>query len=140
MAFVLDASMALSWHFEDESSDAAEAVAQRAFVEGVLVPRHWFLELVSGLLKGERRRRTSSTPAALFMERVGDLDIVVDQSDADLAVRTLLPLARALRLSAYDAAYLELAQREGVALATFDGPLSRAARQVGVEVLTGEVE
>lgn len=134
---MLDASVALSWHFDDEGGGAAETIAQRAFLEGIAVPQHWFLEVMNGLVRGERRRRTSVSGTARFIERLEDLDVAYDEAQPERVSRALLPLARAHRLSIYDAAYLELAQREGLSLATFDASLVEAARSIGIELIEG---
>jgi predicted nucleic acid-binding protein len=137
MPFVLDASTALAWHFEDESSDAAEEIAERSFVDQVVVPHHWFIEVASAVLKGERRDRTDAAASAWFFDRLRALEAEVDVLGPE-GMFGLVPLARAHRLSIYDAAYLELAERRGLPLATFDEPLALAARSVGVEVIGGE--
>jgi predicted nucleic acid-binding protein len=135
MVFVLDASVTLAWHFEDEGGGLAEAVAQRAFREGVVVPQYWSIEVMSGLLRGERRRRTTMAGTAQFLERLANLSIRFDDPDAMIAARALMPLARAHRLSVYDAGYLELAEREGVPLATADNALRNAAQSIGVDLV-----
>ena len=113
MRFVLDCSVAISWCLPDESNAYADAVLilLSADTEAV-VPSIWWLEIVNVLLVAERRRRTTEV-----------------QTAEALAV---LALAREYNLAAYDAAYLELARREGLLLATIDNRLSAAARDCGV--------
>ena len=135
MAFVLDASVTLSWHFDDEEDGVAEQIARQAFLDGVAVPHYWAVEVANGLLRGERRQRTSTAATARFFERLGDLDIKVDMPHPQHTAEILLPLARAHRLSIYDAGYLELAERDGLALATSDKSLAEAARRVGVHLV-----
>jgi predicted nucleic acid-binding protein len=136
MPFVLDASTALTWHFDDENRDLS--VAERAFQEGVAVPQHWFLEVASALLRGERRLRTSAEATETFLARLGDLKTEIDRTRPELVASVLAPLARYHRLSVYDAAYLELAGRLGLGLATCDVPLAEAARRVGIDLIEGE--
>lgn len=136
MPFVLDASTAVSWHFDDENLDLS--VARRAFREGVAVPRHWHLEVTSALLRGERRLRTSSEGTETFLTQLADMEMEIDPTDPDLVTSVLMPLARRHRLSVYDAAYLELAGRLGVGLATCDSSLAAAARRVGIALVEGE--
>lgn len=136
MPFVLDASTALSWHFEDENLDLS--VPERAFREGVAVPQHFFLEVASGLIRGERRHRASREATDIFLARLGDMEARIDPTAPELVASVLVPLARDLRLSVYDAAYLELAGRLGMALATCDSALAGAARRVGVDLIEGE--
>jgi predicted nucleic acid-binding protein len=136
MPFVVDASTALSWHFEDENLDLS--LAERAFREGVAVPQHFFLEIAHGLVRGERRGRASMEATEIFLAKLGDLEVRIDATAPELVASVLVPLARHLRLSVYDAAYLELAGRLGMALATCDSALAEAARRVGVDVIEGE--
>lgn len=136
MPFVLDASTALSWHFDDENVDLS--LPERAFREGVAVPQHFFVEVTNGLLRGERRLRTSPERTEVFLARLDDLDAQIDATARELVVSVLVPLARDHRLSVYDAAYLELAGRLGLGLATCDSALAEAARRVGIDVIEGE--
>ncbi|MEA3018336.1 MAG: hypothetical protein QOI38_3058 [Sphingomonadales bacterium] len=138
MSFVLDASATLAWHFEDEATEDVRAIARRAFEEGIKVPQHWLLEVVSALLRGERRLRASADRTNEFIIGLGNLNVEVDEFDEGRVVTVMLPLAREKRLSLYDAAYLELAHRRRLPLATLDGSLARAARDMGVELLLGE--
>lgn len=70
MQFVLDASIVLSWHFEDESSARADLIAERCLNDQAIVPRHWHLEVANGLLSGERRKRTGPDRIATFLRRL----------------------------------------------------------------------
>lgn len=135
MSMVLDASTALAWHFDDENSDME--VARRAFRDGICVPQHWFLEVASGLIRGERRERTSSEWTDAFCAKLTAMNAVVDATDPERIVSVLIPLARSYRLSVYDAAYLELAGRLGLPLATRDSSLAAAARGLGIELIEG---
>jgi predicted nucleic acid-binding protein len=136
MPFVLDASTALAWHFDDENLDLS--VPERAFREGVAVPQHFFLEVANGLVRGERRLRTSPDGTDTFLARLGDLKVEIDSTAPERIGSVLVALARYHRLSIYDAAYLELAGRLGLALATCDSSLAGVARQVGIELIEGE--
>ncbi len=137
MTFVLDASMTLSWHFPDEHTPGRLIIADRAAVEGVVVPALWFLELANGAIIAERRGRSSAIDTAGLLAVVQKLDVEVDLQGNDHALIALTAIARAHRLTIYDSAYFEIAQRRGLPLATLDGPLSRAARAAGMEVLAG---
>ncbi len=132
--FVLDASVTLSWHFDDEG-DGSEDLAQRALERGVAVPSHWMVEVVNGLLRGERRRRTDPSATSLFLERIADIDVDVDLQDAARVQQSWLAIARRSRLSIYDAGYLELAQRLSIPIATLDTALAAAAHSAGVPVI-----
>lgn len=135
MQFILDASIALAWHFEDESSALADAIAERCLDERVIVPRHWHAEVTNGLLSGERRKRTAPDRVAFFLKRLALIDLVEDDMGGEEVFERILPLARAHKLTVYDALYLELAERQGVPLATLDTELAIAGRSVGIEIL-----
>jgi predicted nucleic acid-binding protein len=65
---------------------------------------------------------------------VNALPIVEDATRPSAVQSTVLTLARAQNLTAYDATYLELVLRTSGALATFDRKLADAARAAGVRV------
>lgn len=129
MAFVLDASVAGCWAFDDEEHPAASASLERIASEPALVPGEWWFEVRNLLIVNERRGRITEADTTAFLRHLGRLPITAD-SDAD-GVR-VLELARRARLSVYDAAYLELAQRLSSPLATLNAPLARAAKEEGV--------
>ncbi|WCT74782.1 type II toxin-antitoxin system VapC family toxin [Sphingomonas naphthae] len=135
MAFVVDASMALAWHFADEAHGFADGVLERTLAEPIVVPRHWWLEVANGALMGERRGRSLPAQTARFEARLAMIDVETDEEGGGDIFARILPLARAHRLTVYDAVYLELAERRGLALATLDRDLGDAARAIGVEVL-----
>jgi len=131
---VLDASVALSWCFEDEASPATDAILDEVRHSGALVPGLWFLELGNVLLQAERRRRIAAPDVAARLELISALPIFVDQNSTGRAWHEVLGLARAENLSVYDATYLELAFRRNVPLASRDKDLAAAARRLGVHV------
>ncbi|GAB4329125.1 MAG: type II toxin-antitoxin system VapC family toxin [Dehalococcoidia bacterium] len=136
MAFVLDASLALAWHFEDEGSAYADRVLGLLAHESAVVPSVWPLEIANGLAVAERRGRLMSVDvlraAHLFLE----LPLAIREVPASVALGPVLELARDQGLTAYDAAYLSLALHEGLPLATEDRELRAGATRVGVELLT----
>lgn len=125
MPLVVDVSVMVAWHFEDERSPAAEAVRAKLRDDEARVPAHWWFEIRNVLLTGERRGRTQPQAAKAFLDTLRDLSISIELFPDEDAV---MNLARRHRLSFYDAAYLELAKREGCALATFDNDLIAAAK------------
>ncbi len=135
MPFVVDASVALAWHFDDEVSEYADRVLERLREDQAFVPAIWPLEVANGLLIAERRKRLSAAKLARAVELTQELAISVSEQGAEVALGPVLDLARAEKLSAYDAAYLELAMREGLPLATRDAALQAAARRVGVPLV-----
>ena len=135
MTFVLDASMALAWHFRDEATPLSRSVSAMSDEQGVVVPGHWLVEVANGMLVGERRSRAGHDDTSRFADRLGLLDVEIDTAGAADAIGRIMPLARAHRLTIYDALYLELAERRGLPLASLDAELIAAARSVGVPLV-----
>jgi predicted nucleic acid-binding protein len=133
--FVLDASVALTWCFKNEATAASDRVLERLAAEVASVPAIWHLEIANVLALSERRRRTTPADCAEFIALLETLEIVVDEETPSRALGRVLDLAREERLTAYDAAYLELAMRLAVPLASKDGDLCDAAERLGVSVL-----
>ncbi len=134
-SFVLDASVALAWCFDDESTPGAWALLDRLRIAPGHVPALWALEIGNILLGAERRRRITRARTAEFLEILADLDIRVDPDLPGRAFRDVMPLARERNLTTYDAVYLELAMRLGLPLATKDTALARAAAAIGLRTL-----
>ena len=133
MAFVLDASITACWAFDDEDHPDAALAFDRMRAEEGVVPSLWWFEVRNILIVNERRRRIEESETASFLLNLSLLRIRVDRVPDEGAV---LRLARIHGLSVYDAAYLELAQREGLPLATLDADLRRAAAGEGVALLS----
>jgi predicted nucleic acid-binding protein len=100
------------------------------------VPELWPLEVANALLVGERRKRSTQADTMTWLGFLASLPIAVDEETRAYAFGSTLSLARDHSLSAYDAAYLELAMRRGLPLATLDDKLKAAARAVGVPLYT----
>jgi predicted nucleic acid-binding protein len=132
---VLDASVALSWCFKNEATAAADRVLERLAAEAASVPAIWHLELANVLALSERRGRITPARSSEFIALLESLVIAVDDETSSHALGRVLDLARAERLTAYDAAYLELAMRLGIPLASKDSDLCDAAERLGVSVL-----
>jgi predicted nucleic acid-binding protein len=131
-SFVLDASATLAWCFEDEGTVGAAAVLGRLRDQEALVPPLWLLELANGLVVAERRGRITRAESTRFLGLVAELPIRIDQTSTLNLASSVMELARQYGLSAYDAAYLELALRLGQPLATLDERLRSAADRAGV--------
>lgn len=134
---VLDCSMTMAWCFEDEAHPRADAVLASLADGEALVPSLWPLEVANVLAICERRERITAARSAQFLGMIGNLPITVDEQTARHALDKTLALARTLRLSAYDAAYLELALRAACPLASLDAPLNEAAAALGIAVFRG---
>lgn len=134
--FVLDASMALAWCFDDESGTQAETVLDLFTQSQAIVPTLWLLEISNALVNAERRGRLTAAESARFLELLRGLPIQIEEtSSMERTWGDVLNLARAHRLSTYDACYLDLAMRSGAPLATLDDDLRNAAKAYGVKTL-----
>jgi len=133
---VLDASVAVAWCFEDENSRFTEGVLDllSAGTE-VLTPAIWPFEVANALLIAERRKRITVAQVTALLRRIAALPIAVEPIEAGYAFEQILAVARQQNLTEYDAAYLELALRAGLALATLDDKLKQAARLVDVQLV-----
>jgi len=125
---VIDASVALAWCFPDESSDYADSVLVALEGKTILVPAVWSLEVGNAMLMGERRKRIGAEDIERFVELVKSLPIQQDVTPVADSFGKVLGVAREQNLTAYDAAYLELAVRRRVPLATLDKKLREASR------------
>ncbi len=131
---VIDASVALAWCFPDEASDYADGVLVALEDRTAMVPAIWSAEITNALLVGERRKRIRQPEARRFIELLKGLSILEDGQPFAETVSNVLPLAREYDLSAYDAAYLDVAVRHGAPLATLDAALQKAGRTAGVKI------
>ena len=130
---VIDASVALAWCFPDEASDYADSVLLSLEGQPVIVPAIWSVEITNALLAGERRKRVRLPEMRRFVELLKGLSIIEDVQPFAETFSSVLPLAREYNLSAYDAAYLDVAVRHGAPLATLDASLQKAGRAAGVK-------
>jgi predicted nucleic acid-binding protein len=135
VSVVIDSSVALTWCFDDEASPQTDAFFERVRDEGAVVPALWHLELANVLLQAEKRGRIATGDVATRLELIAQLPIVTDHETSARAWREVIALARAQGLTAYDAAYLELAVRRGLPLSSRDAALKGAARRMGVAIL-----
>ncbi len=133
--FVLDCSVTMAWCFEDESNKYTEVVLDQLSDGEGIVPSLWPLEVANVLVVGERNKRLTKAQSLRFVELLSDLPIIVDKSTSKKALTGILSLAREHSLSSYDAAYLELAMREDLPIATQDLSLKKAAVKCGVRIL-----
>ena len=132
---VLDCSIALAWCFEDETSPETDKLFDHVRDHGALVPTLWHLEIANVLVLAERRGRIKVGESEARLEVVAGWPIETDTETTRRAWRETLALARAERLTTYEAAYLELALRAGLPLLTRDEDRAAAARRRGVTVL-----
>jgi len=134
--FVLDASVVLTWCFPDENAAMAQYVAGM-FKRGdtAVAPSFWPHELLNALLVGERRKRISKEQMGSFLDDLATLPIVLEQFPAIVVFDRIQHLSREHGLTAYDAAYLDLALSSGLPLATLDEDLVRACKKARVRLV-----
>ena len=135
-AMVLDVSLSCAWCFADEASEAAWAILSRLQSAPAHVPSLWLWETANVLIQAERRGRITAAAMRTFLELLEALPIRIDHASTATVWHDTLSLARAHRLTSYDAAYLELALRLGLPLASRDQALQAAARLEGVPLLS----
>ncbi|KJH69595.1 type II toxin-antitoxin system VapC family toxin [Aliterella atlantica] len=140
MQFVLDCSVAISWCLVDEDNDYANSVLTIMPDAEAFVPGIWSLEIANVLLVAERRNRMSQDQSQEAIALLQLLLIQVDPATDANALGTTLILGRQETLAAYDAAYLELALRLGLPLATIDTRLAAAASSCGVDLVVVDEE
>lgn len=137
MSLVLDNSVAMRWCFNDGSAADlayAESVMDAMTEDAAQVPAIWALEVANVVTRAEQHGHIRASHTSRFLTRLRKLPIVTDLATAEHALTDTLELARKHHLSSYDAAYLELAQRLDLPLATLDADLRRAAKRAGVAV------
>jgi predicted nucleic acid-binding protein len=126
--FVIDASATLPWCLKDEESAWTISLLHRLGTgDRIIVPAHWPTEVSNGLLMATRRKRIPEGRAALFWDELAVLPITVEAALTPAQAKSALALCEQYRLTVYDAAYLELAKRKALQLATLDDALSKAA-------------
>ncbi|MFM8703704.1 MAG: type II toxin-antitoxin system VapC family toxin [Planctomycetia bacterium] len=129
---MLDCSIVLAWAFADESSAEADRAMTLAADRGLVVPAIWWYEIRNALVMGERRGRIEAESSRAVLAALAELSPVCDFNHHEA---TIMDLARSLGLSLYDAAYMEVAGRLGLPLATLDKGLRRAAGKAAVELV-----
>jgi predicted nucleic acid-binding protein len=132
---VLDVSLSCAWCFADEANAEAWAILERLQTHQAHVPALWLWETANVLVQAERRGRISPAAIRTYLGLLEGLPISVDQPSTASAWHDTLALARSHRLTSYDAAYLELALRRSLPLASRDQALQAAARAEGVPLL-----
>lgn len=133
--FVLDCSIVMSWCFKDEKNAEGDSILDLLKQEEseALVPSLWRFEVINVLSVAEKRNRLSTASSLLFLDFLLELPIIVDETPQDL--KDILLLSKTYDLTSYDAAYLDLALRSQVPLATFDKKLKIAAKDAGIPLI-----
>ena len=132
---VVDCSVTLAWCFDDEARSDCDRIQERLASELAIVPALWKLEVANVLAIAERKGRASPERVMATFTRLSDLLIIEDEETSTRAWTETIELARKHKLTTYDAAYLELAIRKQVPLATLDVELQKAAFAATVPLL-----
>lgn len=135
MNFVLDASITLAWCFADQATPETTRLLERLESESAIVPGLWTLEVGNILIAAEKRKRISYANIKEFLALLENLDIEIDSETGSRGLHDIIFLAHSEKLTTYDAAYLDLAMRYGLPLATKDTALIHAAKRVGVKII-----
>ncbi len=135
MAIVVDASVSATWFLGDETSSFGKKILNRVADEGAYVPAIFRWEIANLLLTAERADRISADDVDAAIDALRDLPITLEEPGSRVFAGADIRFARFYNLTAYDAAYLSIATNGGLALATLDDPLARAARDLGITVL-----
>ncbi len=135
MSLVIDASLAVTWYFDDETTPATEAVLDTVSETGAVVPTLWRLEVANAFQSAIRRKRVTAGYRDRSLRALTHMPITVDPDTDVYAWTTTLRLAERFALTIYDSTYLELAQRRGLPLATLDSELRKAAVALDIRLL-----
>ena len=135
MSLVLDSSATLAWIYSGETTDPIRRLFEAVGDEGAVVPSLWRLEIANSLTVAVRRGRIEANFRRAALTDLALLDIAIDDQTDVHAWGETLRVADSFELTVYDAAYLELAQRRNLPLATLDGELRAAAKALGIRLL-----
>jgi predicted nucleic acid-binding protein len=135
VSLIIDSSMTLAWYFDDERTAASIAVLNQVADEGAVGPALWRLEVLNGLQVAVRRGRIDIAYRDASLDDLRSLGIAIDPGTNRQAWSRTLRLCDRFGLTPYDAAYLELALRRRLSLATLDRKLARAAAPESVPLV-----
>lgn len=135
--YVLDCSVVIAWIFQDEATAQTETLREQLAESIAIVPAIWHLEVTNTLVVSAHRGRIQLTEIPSLISLLESLPLEVDPQTSSQAFSQTFKLAQNYQLSAYDAAYLELAMRQNLPLATLDQRLQEVAKRCGVVLLIG---
>jgi predicted nucleic acid-binding protein len=135
LSIVIDASLTMTWYFDDESTATTDELLDRVSEIGAMVPGLWHLEVANAFQMAVRRQRIDAAYRDASLADLALMPITVDSDTNSYAWSTTLRLAERFSLTIYDAAYLELAQRRSLPLATLDKELRAAAPVINIALL-----
>lgn len=134
-SLVLDNSLVVAWLFDDQRSAVVNAIEERVATEAVVVPYHWQLELTNVLRRAVRQKRIDDGRAQQFIDTLASYAIDVDTGLILSSAADFFAFSSKLGINAYDAAYVELAFRYQLPLATLDQGMQAAARELKIPLL-----
>lgn len=134
---VVDASVALAWMMPDEDAGSTREILNTVIEHGAYAPSIWPAEVANALLAAVRRQRITGPQRRTAIRALRDLPVNIDHISPEVAWTTLSDMAEDLGLTVYDAAYLEVALRRAMPLATLDKALKRAAVSAGARLVGG---
>jgi predicted nucleic acid-binding protein len=132
---ILDCSAIAGWCFADEADSWAEKLLDKVVANGALVPAHWHLEVSNMMLQAEKRKRIESDDIKERLSLISRLQIIVDTATHGYAFSAIMQHAQKEKLTSYDAAYIELAIRKGLPLASKDSALKKACQHLGIKTV-----
>jgi predicted nucleic acid-binding protein len=134
--FVVDASVGFSWVYHDQATPETHALLNEiGSGVPVVVPSFWFLEMANVLLMAQRRHKLSAAQRKTALEKLAAMQFTVDDAAAGSAFHQISELAEKYGLTVYDAAYLEIALRRKMSLASRDVALRSAGKRCGLKLL-----
>lgn len=136
MRIIVDCSVAVSWFLKDESHPNSEDILKKALTEGMLVPSLFYFELANVIKNAFLKKRISSEGVQDIPRLLSKIPIQVEEIQPATFFLEIIDSAVSQHLSVYDASYLVLARVHRAPLATFDSTLQKAARELGLEVLS----
>lgn len=132
---VVDTSIVGPFVLPDEAESLTPETAKRLFDSPLIVPHHWRLEVANMLRTAIRRQRIDVAQRTAILRRLAMLEVIVDWPGQDMVWTAVLALSDRFGLTPYDAAYLELAQRQGASLATLDRRLAAAGTELEIRLV-----
>ena len=132
---MIDSSLTPAWYFPDEGTEATDTLLRRVAQFGAVAPVHWPVEVANGFQMAVRRKRIDTAYRDTALAERAHFAIAIGGDTNAHIWGAAVQLADRYQLTVYDAAYLELAQRRRLPLATLDGALAAAAKAAGVEAL-----
>ncbi|MDQ2962009.1 MAG: type II toxin-antitoxin system VapC family toxin [Pseudomonadota bacterium] len=135
MAFVLDCSVTLAWLLPDESGGATDTLADELERTSAVAPAIWPYEVANALLVAQRRARIGNDDLVRVRRALAALPIEVEPVTSGHILSAVFDLGRRLDITSYDAAYVELAARRRLPLATLDERLRKACAALKIVAL-----